>query len=75
MIVVCPSVMEGQQKQFDLETQGTVSLTVERKKLEIGNLCGAPVKAVATGTNIGFLDRPYKKQATMDTSIHVAACS
>ena len=40
MIVVCPSVMEGQQTQFDLETQGTVSLTIKQKKLEIDNLCG-----------------------------------
>ena len=33
MIVVCPSVrlfvMEGQQKRFDLETQGTVSLALD----------------------------------------------
>ena len=39
----CPSVhlsiMEGQRKRFDLETQGTVSLAVERKKLEIGMYC------------------------------------
>ena len=27
--------MEGQQKQFDLNTQGPASLIVERKKLEI----------------------------------------
>ena len=31
--------MEGQWKQFDLETQGTVSLAVEQKKLEIGKYC------------------------------------
>ena len=29
MIVVCPSITEGQWKQFDLETQGTVSLALD----------------------------------------------
>ena len=34
-----PSVTGGQRKQFDLKKQGTVSLAVEGKKLEIGDLC------------------------------------
>ena len=38
MIVVCPSVTEGQRKRFDLETQDTVSLAPDRKKLQLGNI-------------------------------------
>ena len=66
----CLSVTEGQQKQFELETQGTVSLAVERKKLEIGMYCE-------------HLSR-YKLQAQTlanwtekgsNGHLHVAACS
>ena len=28
--------MEGQWKRFDLETQGTVSLALDQKKLQLG---------------------------------------
>ena len=31
--------MEGQQEQFDLETQEAVSRAMDRKKLELGVLC------------------------------------
>ena len=33
---MCPSVMGG---QFDLETQGAVSLATECQKFEMGSLC------------------------------------
>ena len=36
---VCLLATEGQQKRFDLEVQGAVSLVVEGKKIEIGTLC------------------------------------
>ena len=39
IIVVCPSVTGDQQKQFDLETQGVVSLATECQKFEMGSLC------------------------------------
>ena len=42
MVVVHPSVTEGQRKRFDLETQGTVSLALDREKLQL------PVKALTT---------------------------
>ena len=31
--------MEGQQKRYDLETQGAVSLALKQKKLQLGNSC------------------------------------
>ena len=69
IIVVCPcihlSVMEGQQKQFDLKTQDAVTVAVERKKLEIGIFCEYLCKALATDTNTTFLDRQYKKQVLL----------
>ena len=34
----CPSVMGGQRKQFDLETQKAVHLAIDRYKLELGDL-------------------------------------
>ena len=36
------SVMEGQQKRFDLEIQEAVSLAMEHRKLEIHDLCEQP---------------------------------
>ena len=39
LVVRRPSVTGGHRKRFDPETQGTVSLTAERKKLQIGDLC------------------------------------
>ena len=36
---VHPSVTEGQRKRFDLETPAAVSRAVERRKLEVGDLC------------------------------------
>ena len=33
IVVVCPSVTGGQQKQFDLEKQEAVSLIIEQQKL------------------------------------------
>ena len=58
--------MGGQRKRFDLETQGAVSLAVERKMLELDDLCEPrPVKVLATGTNTSPLDRLYKNQAIM----------
>ena len=36
---VCPSVTEGQLKRFDLETPEAVSQAMERRKLELGDLC------------------------------------
>ena len=42
------SVMEGQRKQFDLETLDTVSLAPDRKELQLGNLCECQ-----SGTNYG----------------------
>ena len=53
-------MMGYQQKPFDLETRGAVSLAIEQKNLEIGSLCEQPVAALATGINTSFLDRLYK---------------
>ena len=39
ILVVRVCVTGGQRKRFDLETQGAVSLAVERKKLDIGMYC------------------------------------
>ena len=39
ILIVRVCVMGGQQKRFDLETQGAVSLAIERKKLDIGMYC------------------------------------
>ena len=38
MVVVCLSVMEGQRKQFDLETQEAVPLAIKHYKFELGDL-------------------------------------
>ena len=38
-IIVRLSVMEGQWKQFDLETPVAVSRAVERRKLELRDIC------------------------------------
>ena len=36
---VCLSVTGGQRKRFDPETQEAVSLAIQCKKLELGDLC------------------------------------
>ena len=68
--------MEGQRKRFDLEPPAAVSLAMERRKLELGDLCaGTAVMALATGTNTSFLDRLYKKQVTVEPTcrgLHIA---
>ena len=60
-ILLCAmSVMGGQWKQLDLETQEAVSLATKRQKLELGDLCEHQVKILATGPNDNLLDRIQK---------------
>ena len=58
---------------FDLEIQVAVSLAMEHKKLELGDLCEWQSWHYSYSANLSYLDRlnkklyTLKKQATMDT--------
>ena len=67
ILSICPSVMGGQRKRFDLETKEAVSLATERWKLELSDLCERQSwHYVATGVNTSFLDRLYVNKVTLD---------
>ena len=68
--------MEGQQKQFYLETQEAVSLAIEHLQARTrSQISVMAAMALATGMNIRVLDGLYKKQMIVDTYMWWAAVS
>ena len=66
--------MEGQWKWFDLKTQCAVSLALDQKKLQLGNLW-VPVKALPTGTNTSSLHGQTVQKPGNNGHLYVSAWS